>query len=58
MWVFKYKIDLDDYLIKYKSQLIVRGDLQTIKEDIYIITTAIQIFRIIIIIVTGFDLKV
>ena len=35
-----------------------RGDLQTIEEDIYIITTAIQIFRAMMAIAAGFNLKV
>ena len=44
MWIFKYKIDSDRYITKYKSRLIVRGDLQSIKEDTYAAITAIQTF--------------
>ena len=27
MWVFKYKTDSDGFIIKYKSRLVIRGDL-------------------------------
>ena len=27
IWVFKYKIDLDGYIIKYKSRLVAKEDL-------------------------------
>ena len=27
IWVFKYKIDSDDFIIKYKSRLVTRGNL-------------------------------
>ena len=27
IWVFKYKTDSDNYITKYKSKLIVKGDL-------------------------------
>ena len=27
MWVFKYKMDFDGFIIKYKSRLVVKGDL-------------------------------
>ena len=29
IWVFKYKLDQDGYLLKYKARLCARGDLQT-----------------------------
>ena len=44
IWVFKYKGDSDGNLIKYKSRLIARGDLQIIQKDIYAIIAAIQSF--------------
>ena len=28
MWVFTYKLDEDGYLLKFKAQLVVQGDLQ------------------------------
>ncbi len=27
-WVFTYKNDLDDYLIKYKARIVIRNDFQ------------------------------
>ena len=33
--VFKYKTDSDNYITKYKSKLIIKEDLQYIKEKIY-----------------------
>ena len=36
----------------------IRGDLQIIEEDIYITTTAIQIFRAMMAIAASFDLEV
>ena len=27
MWIFKYKTDSDDFIIKYKSRLVIRDDL-------------------------------
>ena len=27
MWVFKYKTDSDGFIIKYKSRLVIKGDL-------------------------------
>ena len=27
IWVFKYKIDFDGFIIKYKSRLVIREDL-------------------------------
>ena len=58
MWVFKYKIDSDGYLTKYKSRLVARGDLQTTEEDTYAATAAIQTFRAMMAIAAGFDLEV
>ena len=44
IWVFKYKVDLDGYLTKYKSRLIARGDLQITTKDTYAATVTIQTF--------------
>ena len=27
IWVFKYKTDSDDFIIKYKSRLVIKGNL-------------------------------
>ena len=39
--VFKYKTDSDNYITKYKSRLIIKKDLQYIKEKIYAAIIAI-----------------
>ena len=57
IWVFKYKTDSDDFIIKYKSRFVARGDLQIIEEEIYVATIVIQTFRAIITIYTAFDLN-
>src|SRR5436190_10428441 len=57
MWVFTYKFDQDGYLIKYKTRLVAKGDLQYTIEDIYTTTLTTQIFRAIIAIIVAFDLE-
>ena len=57
MQVFTYKFDQDGYLIKYKAQLVARGDLQYTIEDTYATTLTTQIFRAIIAIIVVFDLE-
>jgi hypothetical protein len=44
LWVFKYRLDSEGYLTKYKARVCVRGDLQTTAEDTYAATLAIRIF--------------
>ena len=58
LWVFKYKLDSDGYLTKYKARICVRGDLQTIAEDTYAATLAIRIFRALIAIAAYFNIEV
>ena len=58
MWVFKYKVDSDGYLTKYKSRLVARGDLQSTTEDTYAATVAIQTFRAMMAMAAAFDLEV
>ena len=58
MWVFKYKVDSDGYLTKYKSRLIARGDLQTTTEDTYAAIVAIQTFRAMMAMAAAFDLEI
>lgn len=38
MWVFKYKLNTDGYLTKFKARLCVRGDLQSTQQEIYAAT--------------------
>ena len=61
MWVFTYKFDDDDYLIKYKARIVARGDLQQSSnphQDTYAATLAARSFRAIMTIVAAFDLEV
>jgi hypothetical protein len=58
IWVFKYKFDINDYLNKFKTRLCVQDDLQTTKQDTFAITLATKTFKVIMIIVVVFDLKV
>ena len=38
MWIFKYEFDQKDFLVKYKTRLCVRGDLQTTHQNTYAAT--------------------
>ena len=59
-WVFTYKEDIDGYITKFKARLYIWGDLQlgVYKWDIYAITATFKIFRLLIALVTVFNLKV
>ena len=35
LWIFKYKFNTDNYLIKFKAHLCIRDNLQIIKQKIY-----------------------
>ncbi len=57
-WIFIYKTDSNDYLIKYKVRIMIRDDLQMIdSQDVYAITLASKMFRILMTLVAAFDLK-
>jgi hypothetical protein len=60
MWVFIYKVDLDGFLARCRSRIIVRGDLQ--EEDsiisTYISTLIARTFRIAAALATYFDLEI
>ena len=61
MWVFTYKFDDDDYLIKYKARIVARGDLQQSSnqhQDTYAATLAARMFRAMMAIAAAFDLEV
>ena len=58
IWVFKYKLDNQGYLAKYKARICVRGDLQTTQEDTYAATLATRIFRALIAIAAYFNLEI
>ena len=57
LWVFKYKLDTNGYLIKHKARLCVRGDLQKTAEDTTAATLAIKVFRALMAITAVFDLE-
>ena len=57
MLVFKYKFDEDGFLIKYKTRLIIRNDLQHTNQNIYAITLVARIFRVLMTLVAAFNLK-
>jgi hypothetical protein len=58
LWVFKYKIDSEGYLTKYKACICVRGDLQTTAEDTYAATLAMRIFRALMAIAAYFNMEI
>jgi hypothetical protein len=59
-WVFTYKIDFDEYLIKYKIRIVIRDDLQNVDnaQNVYVVILVAKIFRMIMIFVVNFDLKI
>ena len=55
--MYTYKVNLDRYLIKYKVRLVIRGDEEDkVFKNNYVATLATMLFRIIIVIITKFDL--
>lgn len=57
-WVYSYKFDEADYLLKFKARICVRGDLQPeIDEENYASTLEFQVFRLLIALITLFDLE-
>ncbi len=57
-WVFTYKTDSNDYLIKYKVRIVIRDDLQIIDfQNVYAITLISKVFRNLMTLVAAFDLK-
>ena len=57
IWVFKYKFDNAGFLIKHKTRLCVRGDLQKTEQDTSAATLAIRVFRALMAITVTFELK-
>lgn len=58
LWVFKYKLDNDGYLTKYKARICVRGDLQTTAEETYAATLATRVFRALMAIAAYFNMEI
>ena len=57
-WIFTYKTDSNDYLIKYKARIVVRGDLQDYDpQDVYAATLAAKMFRVLMTLVAAYHLK-
>ena len=56
--MFIYKINTNRYLIKFKAYLYIQGNLQKlVYKDIYTTTLAVRSFRVLIAIITIFDLE-
>ena len=58
LWVFKYKYNTDGYLTKFKACLCIRGNLQSIKQDIYAVILTAQIFQALMAIAAAFNLEI
>ncbi len=59
-WVFIYKSDSNDFLFKYKARIVIRDDLQKVNnaQNVYTATFASKIFRMMMIFVVDFHLKI
>lgn len=58
-WVFIYKFDDHDFLIKFKARICVREDLQLVsKEDTRAVTFAVRSLRSLLTIAAAFDLNI
>ncbi len=57
-WVFTYKTDSNDYLIKHKARIVIRNDLQMIdSQKVYAITLISKVFRVLMTLIAAFNLK-
>ena len=57
-WVFIYKYNADGFLIKHKTRLIERNDMQKMNnQNVYAATLTFKMFRILIVLMTTFNLK-
>jgi hypothetical protein len=58
-WIFIYKSDSNDFLIKYKARIVIRDDLQKVNnaQNVYAATLASKIFRMMTLI-ADFHLKI
>jgi hypothetical protein len=59
-WIFIYKSDSNDFLIKYKARIVIRDDLQKVNnaQNVYAATLALKIFRMIMTLVADFHFKI
>jgi len=58
IWVFKYKLNNEGYLKKYKARICVRGDLQSTAEETHAATLAIRCFRALMAIAAYFNMEI
>jgi hypothetical protein len=58
-WVFTYKTDSDDFLLKFKTRIVIREDLQMIDnaQNVYAATLASKVFRMLMIMMIAYELK-
>ncbi len=58
-WVFIYKTDEDDYLLKFKIRIVIRDDLQLMNnaQNVYAITLISKTFQMLIILIAVYKLK-
>ncbi len=58
-WVFIYKIDSDDFLLKFKTRIMIRKDLQMIDnaQNVYAATLTSKVFRMLMIMMIVYRLK-
>ena len=61
-WIFFYKHDFNEFLIKYKTRLMIHDDLQSTHieiddQNVYAIILTFKMFRILMILIIAFHLK-
>jgi hypothetical protein len=58
-WIFVYKIDSNDFLLKFKDRIVIRKNLQMIDnaQNVYAATLTSKVFRILMIIMIVYRLK-
>jgi hypothetical protein len=57
MLIFKYKFDENEFLIKHKARLMTRDDMQHINQNIYAVTLATRIFRVLMTLTAALNLE-
>ena len=57
-WVFTYKSDANGYLIKHKTRLVVRDDLQKMNnQNVYAATLTFKVFRTLVALMAAFKFE-
>ncbi len=59
-WIFTYKSDSNDFLLKYKARIVIRDDLQKVNnaQNVYAATLASKMFRMMMTLIADFHLKI